>query len=380
MSVELQQRCRLGPPSAHSCSSQNRSFTALEVCRVRVLMSFFCLLLCLTRERIWGDRYSSRPTRARQRDEQQSHAHPYVASMDTRATSHYAPRLLIFGDSWASADYGDIDTWAELLSERCYGNSSINLAQAYCGSDGLEWQLKRLQMDLASSGHSATCEDDLAIVHVGGNDLYHATPGALAAIAASGGCCGLLLPPLALRLAENLRVLLEGLMRLGVRRIAVVGVPLTANVPMIARPASGVPGLVSCISCIMAGCNRVLLSAMHKALADAQAATRVDLDIAVVLNEARAIDEAHATAADAARLWHDVSHPSQALHSLLADAFQIQLANALPPRNLAYPACTKQQAAAAAAAEDPGGEEEEEDERGHLLARTPSQRAALQID
>ena len=303
----------------------------------------------------------------------------------------HAPRLFIFGDSWASADYGDVDTWPELLSARYYDQhgKSINLAQAYCGSDGLDWQLKRLRMDMAASSASslATAPSalDLAIIHVGGNDLYHATPKALAAIAACGGCCGRLLPPLALRLAANLQTLVEGLIRIGVRRVVLVGVPLTANVPMIAKPASGVPGLVSCVGCIMGGCNRVLLAAMRKALEDAQTSTRVPLHTAIVLDEARAIDEAHATADDAPRLWHDVSHPSQALHAMLADAFEVQLAKALPPPNVAD-LMKQQQRRQQHAADDRKGDVDNDegmqgtDERDRLLARTPSQRAALQVD
>lgn len=303
------------------------------------------------------------------------------------------PRLYIFGDSWASADYGDIDTWPELLSARHYAQhgKSINMAQAYCGSDGLDWQLKRLRMDLAASSASGLASApsalDLAIIHAGGNDLYHATPKALAAIAACGGCCGRLLPPLALRLATNLQTLVEGLIRIGIRRIAIVGVPLTANVPLIARPASGVPGLVSWLGCVMGGCNRVLLAAMHKALEDAQNSTRVALHTAVVLDEARAIDETHATADDAPRLWYDVSHPSQALHAMLADAFEMQLAKALPPPNLTD-LMKQQQQWQQHTADDrdwEGDVDNDEgaqgaDERDRLLARTPLQRTALRVD
>ena len=80
-------------------------------------------------------------------------------------------RLLIFGDSWASAEYGDIDTWPELLAERhCHGHV-LNLAQPYAGSDNLDWQIKRLKMLLLARTQVGEEEvlhpEALAIIHSG---------------------------------------------------------------------------------------------------------------------------------------------------------------------------------------------------------------------
>ena len=183
--------------------------------------------------------------------------------------------------------------------------------------------------------------DVLAIVHVGGNDLYQAEPAEVAAVAASSATCGLLHAPLASTLSANLQRLVEGLIRLGVLRIALVGVPLTASIPLLSQPAERLiqpvqTAAVAAIELLLRGCNRVLLAALRHALNNAQRATGVSLDFALSLDEARAINEACGRHNALGSMWQDVSHPSQALHTALAIEMQGQLKRALMPGPASY--------------------------------------------
>ena len=284
-------------------------------------------------------------------------------------------RLLIFGDSWASAEYGDIDTWPELLAERhCHGHV-LNLAQPYAGSDNLDWQIKRLKMLLLARTQVGEEEvlhpEALAIIHSGGNDLYHASPLALAHVAAVSPCCGRVLPPLAKVLASNLQRCIEGLIELRVCRVALVGVPLTACVPLIAEPAQQLPFPTlgtAAIGLVMCGCNAVLLAAMRQGLADAQRASGVSLEVALCVDEASSINavcarsrrEGEPGECSSDRMWYDISHPSQALHTALANELHAQLCSALPSPSELKP-----------------DRESESDAETNRLLPTPTQRAAM---
>ena len=86
--------------------------------------------------------------------------------------------LLIFGDSWARD--AALDTWPELLARRLRWRSA-NFAVPYSGSADLQRQLRRLHSRLEQSEEACSL-DCVAIVHTGGNDLFHASPAALAAV------------------------------------------------------------------------------------------------------------------------------------------------------------------------------------------------------
>ena len=289
-------------------------------------------------------------------------------------------RLLIFGDSWASAEYGDIDTWPELLAERHFSGRVLNFAQPFAGSNNLDWQLKRLKMMLMASSQGGDGDilhpEALAIVHCGGNDLYHASPYSLAHVAAVSPCCGLVLPPLAKALAANLQSFVEGLIELRVCRVALAGVPLTAHVPMIAAPAQKLPFPnlgAAAIGLVMRGCNTVLLAAMRAGLEDAQRASGVSLEVGVCVDEASAINAVCARSSRRGEqlgkhsssdpMWYDISHPSQALHTALADELHAQLSGALP--------------SALALKADAGDREALWESETSGLLPTPTQRAAM---
>ena len=120
------------------------------------------------------------------------------------------------------------------------------------------------------------------------------------------------------RTERNLQSLIEGLITLGIRRIALSGVPLSARMPFIKEPVEqlNVPGASTAATWLMRWSNRALLSAMRSALDSAS----TPLECAVCLDEATAIDEA-LDCAESTNMWEDISHPSQALHTALADAF-----------------------------------------------------------
>ena len=254
--------------------------------------------------------------------------------------SSSAVKLLVFGDSWAKAEGGDVDTWPELLAARHCGRRSINLALPFASSSHLDYQLRRLDKML-DGGKLELDPDVLAIVHCGGNDLHQAEPAAVAAIAASSAACGLLHPPLANTISLNLQQLVEGLIRLGVMRVALVGVPLTACIPLLSQPAERLiepmqTVAATAIELLMRGCNRVILAALRHALVNAQRTTGVSLDFALALDEARAINDACRRHNALGSLWQDVSHPSQALHTALAIEMQGQLKSALMPGSASY--------------------------------------------
>lgn len=263
--------------------------------------------------------------------------------------------LLIFGDSWARD--AALDTWPELLARRLRWRSA-NFAVPYSGSADLQRQLRRLHSRLEHSSEEVCSLDCVAIVHTGGNDLFHASPAALAAVVASGGCCGALLPEVVRTLASNVRDFLQGLLALGVRHIVLVGVPLTVSMPFIADPVAAVPGALCLSRAVMRGCNAVLIAGLRRALAEAQQRSS-DMRVltGVCLDEAAAIDAA-VGAAPGDDWWEDVSHPSQALHEALAGTFERELRCAMR--------CDLPAPAKGGAARD--GREETDDERTPMLA------------
>lgn len=239
------------------------------------------------------------------------------------------PALVVFGDSWAnSADH--IHTWPEMLATR-WGRTLINLAMPHSGSDQLHVQQRDLCLLLSDR---CLGEDDLAIIHTGGNDLYFSQPSSLAALALSGPFAGLFASQIGRSLSANVQDLVQGLIKLGVRHIACVGVPLSTKMPFIAKPVAelGAARLALCLArCVMRSSNRALLTAMHAGVADAQRASGINLHTAHCIDEARAIErviDADPTR-DEDTWWEDASHPSQALHTALADVLQVELAHAL---------------------------------------------------
>ena len=232
------------------------------------------------------------------------------------------PNLLIFGDSWASS-VDCIDTWPELIGQR-WRWQLLNLAEPHSGSNRLNAQLRTLcESQLARDSITA---DDIAIIHTGGNDLYFCPPSSLAAVAASGAACSVCPSRVATALSRNLQSLIEGLITLGIRRYALSGVPLSARMPFIKEPVEqlNVPGASTAATWLMRWSNRALLSAMRSALDSAS----TPLECAVCLDEATAIDEA-LDCAESTNMWEDISHPSQALHTALADAFAPMLRAAM---------------------------------------------------
>lgn len=292
------------------------------------------------------------------------------------------PTLLVFGDSWANSSDPTIDTWPEVVARR-WGWRLINLAEPHSGSDGLDRQF--MQLCRASREHPVPFnEHDLAIVHTGGNDLYYSTPSSLAAVALSGPVANVFAPHIGRSLSAHVKALVMGLLELGVRRIACVGVPLSTHMPFIAQPVAelGIPSVLMCLArCVMRSSNRVLLTALRSALADGQRDSGKRLLLSECLDEASAIDrvlEADAPTSQPAEAearrawrashlwWEDASHPSQALHAALANVMQVQLRAALdagmvPPR----------------AKEKPIVAATEDDVTVSLLPRTPMQREAI---
>ena len=150
-------------------------------------------------------------------------------------------------------------------------------------------------------------------------------------------------------------------MNLGVRRVVLCGVPLTPCIPMIGQSIDAVPmfhdPLMGALKALFRGCNSVLLLAMERALRDAQVGEEHrSLEFSTCLDESNAIEAACAAAMpNGPCLWFDESHPSQALHSTLANDLGKQLElqllwNARGSDTLVH---------------------RHEDERKHLLPRTP---------
>jgi hypothetical protein len=253
-----------------------------------------------------------------------------------------AVRLVVFGDSWAS----DTDCWPEVLAARLKWRAE-NFAVPYAASTALHVQLRRLCTELAAGEYVLDAEC-LAVVHVGGNDLFHSNPAALAAVALAGPCCGALLPTVVRKISQNVKALVEGLMEVGVRRVVLAGVPLSASMPFIAAPAAARAGAVGTYAtrAVMRGCNLVVLAGLRRSLVDAQRGTGAGgeggggarrgphmLRLAVCLDEAAAIDAASMRGINGGNgLWEDESHPTPALHAALATAFAAQLELALERR------------------------------------------------
>ena len=239
------------------------------------------------------------------------------------------PNLLFFGDSWASsADM--IETWPELLGRR-WGWRIVNLATPYSGSTGLQEQLLELCRVVKYRPNQPLTDDDLAIVHTGGNDLYHSGGLALGAIALSGACAGWYAPSAARGISANMQLLVEGLITLGVRRVVLAGVPLSTKMPFLAKPiTASAPWALSFATCVLRGCNATLLAAMQTALSEAERTSGIALHLGTTLDEALALDGIlELPPPPGEDWWEDVSHPSQALHGALAEALQSKLKKAM---------------------------------------------------
>ena len=247
--------------------------------------------------------------------------------------------LLVFGDSWVKDD--GYDTWAVLLA-RHWGLRALNVAE----DDSVSADLANQFSDVAARVSSGLelAPDCLALVHSGGNDLHFSSPVHLMAVAAAGGVlslgcgtCGML-PSLVHTMSTNVASLVRNLLSLGVRRVALVGVPLTSLMPYIPDAVSslGVPGALTCCDSLMRASNAIILHALQMAMrsAEGRASGGPRLEFGIVIDEAAAIEaimtREAATDADAAgAFWKDKSHPSDAMHAALAAEVERQIRNGL---------------------------------------------------
>ena len=287
-------------------------------------------------------------------------------------------RLLVFGDSWAAGD-GCTPAWPEVMAERL-GWSTLNFAEGHSCSSGLAEQARSLQRTFAL-GHPLH-DDAWAIIHTGGNDLWFAPTREFAAVAAAGvasaACCWRWEPPALLQgIATNVLELATRLRGMGVRNVAFVGIPLTAQMPLIAKLTGSLERLPVVGAVGGAASARLMahLNAMHQRALDHARRRFVQIATvggpppaqatppsprtsgagplgvprrrspsfssspalartpsmgtiyekggkvaAVCLDEASAIDAviARAPHAKPGEWWHDGSHPSAALHDALA--------------------------------------------------------------
>jgi len=173
---------------------------------------------------------------------------------------------------------------------------------------------------------------DVAIVHTGGNDLYHSAPGELAAVVAKGvspSWC--VQSKVCAALASNLTAHAQGLHALGVRKLFLVGVPLVVGMPFIAQGVGETPCALRALGCVMSMSNAALLAAMRHAIVEAQ--RRGSWLVATTVDETRVVDGVLRDREPPAGLydlwWQDESHPSQALHDAMADVLLTTLRNAL---------------------------------------------------
>ena len=239
-----------------------------------------------------------------------------------------APSLVVFGDSWAS----NADCWPELLAAR-FGWKCINVAAAYSSSEHLISQFHTFEM-LHDEDEKASVV--MAVIHTGGNDLYHCGPLALASVAVYGTCCccgplaQLYEPGVVRGLASNVATLVDLLSDAGVRRVVIAGVPLTSSMPYIANGARALPGGVAAAASIMRRCNALFLASLRRRVSNAKRTQ--PLDLVVCLDEALAIDQVvDGPNGPNEAWWDDVSHPSEALHMELAKIFARQIQGEVKP-------------------------------------------------
>lgn len=143
-------------------------------------------------------------------------------------------RWLLFGDSWVISD--NSGSWPELVAW-ADGGRTLNCAVGHSTSAALDGQLEQAEAVIARSD-GGLHERATAIVHTGGNDLFFSTASQQASVAAAGAAlvsscgvcegCALLSPPVR-AFSRRVHALLRGLVRLGLRRFVIAGVPLTAR-------------------------------------------------------------------------------------------------------------------------------------------------------
>ena len=234
-------------------------------------------------------------------------------------------RLLVFGDSWAMGER--VDTWPELIAARSSGRT-VNCAVGHSTSASLsgQWQEALFHLDEAGGLH----EDALAIVHTGGNDLYFANPLSLLTLVASGAAIRLgcyrnyaTMSPLLQHIAGNIAALVCSAYKRGVQRFIIAGVPLTTAMPMVRFSAAklGVPGCLAMASSVLGLASAAILASIRGIYEQLERERSAPMPLALVVDETRLIEQALSHSDDDAQhhFWDDATHPSQAMHAVLAD-------------------------------------------------------------